>query len=293
MAYFLLSLAVVFQFPFRYFEKGASTGVNGVAALTKYNLFRQFAGAVAGMAILIVGGGRIHFDLITLLISLMFAVMLISCVYLGTYAYRITTAAITALFAAASLIIPVIFGAVFLNDSVSFGQIMGIALFFFGVYLITSNEEKSGKKFGIKAFVVLMLFLLFSGLGSVAMQLFSNYVQDGNAAMFMELSYVFAVIILVFIYILLPGKKGNTEEQVPKKIYVFGGVAAALGYVIQQITTELALKIPASILFASVNGGSVIGAAVVGAIFYKERLTVKNTIGILIGITSLIIINVL
>lgn len=47
------------------------------------------------------------------------------------------------------------------------------------------------------------------------------------------------------------------------------------------------------ILFTFINGGSTIIGAIVAAAVFKEKLTVKSVVGILLGIISLVVIKAL
>lgn len=62
-------------------------------------------------------------------------------------------------------------------------------------------------------------------------------------------------------------------------------------FVTQQIQTNAAVVVPATILFPFSTASGVITGAVVGWIMFKEKLSVKNIIGILTGIISLIMLN--
>ncbi len=292
MAYILLLIVAIGYFPYKYSEKRASVGLDGMLFMTKYNLFRYFVGAVVGAVALIIGGGKIHFDLYTILISFMFGAMLFICGYLGTYAFQITTVAINSLFASASLIVPVIYGAVFMGDAITIGKIIGLVVFFIGVYLITSTKDNgTNRKFTAVTFVVLLGVLLSSGFGNVSAQLFANYVPDGNSLMYMVLSYVFAALLFGVMLPFFKGKEQNSK--MPETGYIFGGVAAVLGFALQLIIAFLAGRVHAAILFPVTCGSGIIASALVGAMFFKEKLKLKNTVGILIGIASIIMMNFL
>lgn len=53
----------------------------------------------------------------------------------------------------------------------------------------------------------------------------------------------------------------------------------------------LANEIPAVVLFPVLKSGSLIAGAMVGWLIFKEKLSVKNIIGIMIAIGALILLN--
>ena len=292
MAYFLLFLIVAMIFPCKYYDKCSSVGVDTVNVITKYNLLRHITGTLVGVVVIACFGIKLHFNSLTLLISFMYSLMLVVAIYLTIYAYQHTTVAITSIFCTASLIVPIIFGTFLFGDTITISQIFWIILMFVGIYFITSTNEKSEHKFTIKVFFVLVAILVVFGLGSVSMQLFTNYVPMGDPAVFMFFAYVFATLILL---VLMPfvSVKGQAERKAPVKSYVFGALAAVFTYLSEHLMTTLTAHIPSPILFTVVNGSYIIGAALVGTVWFKERLTIKNIAGIIIATVSIILINLI
>ena len=72
---------------------------------------------------------------------------------------------------------------------------------------------------------------------------------------------------------------------------MYGSVLSACVFIINQLATLATAFVPPVILFTFINGGSTIIAAVVAAIVFKEKLTVKSITGIVLGVASLIIIK--
>lgn len=64
-------------------------------------------------------------------------------------------------------------------------------------------------------------------------------------------------------------------------------------FVTNQLATLAASLVDSVVLFGFINGGATVIAAVVGAAVYKEKLTVKSTVGILLGVVSMIVIKAL
>ena len=85
--------------------------------------------------------------------------------------------------------------------------------------------------------------------------------------------------------------KGNSERNSSKMIYVCCFVLGLCVCVISQLATYAGKLLPSAVLFAVSGGGSVIIGTVLGALFFKEKLTVKSVLGVVLGITSLLIIR--
>ena len=121
---------------------------------------------------------------------------------------------------------------------------------------------------------------------------FGEKVPNGNVSVFSMLSFLVPSVLLTF-GILFMGKTQKAVEKVefPKKLYLYAAILSFAVFIIQQFVTILTPMLSSVILFTLVNGGATVIAAIVGAVCYKEKLTIKSIIGIVLGIASLICIK--
>lgn len=78
------------------------------------------------------------------------------------------------------------------------------------------------------------------------------------------------------------------------KILLICGLALAFAiFIINMLVTELGKSVDSAILFSVSNAISIIITILVGAIYYKEKITLKNIVGILLCVGALGIINFL
>ena len=206
------------------------------------------------------------------------------------YAMQLTSIAVFSVFKAASVIIPCVFGAVAFGDAINTVNIIGLALFLISVYLIVAKNRKGKLKFGIKALIACVGSLCANGFGSIAMQLFGKCVQNGEESVFMFISYCVQSVILWIIYASVA--KGQRVKPVSKKMWIYGIIGTATAFSIQIILSNLTTNIPGLVIFPMTMGGSVILSVVIGRLWFEEKLTIKNMIGVTGAIISLIMINV-
>lgn len=64
-------------------------------------------------------------------------------------------------------------------------------------------------------------------------------------------------------------------------------------FLINQLVTLVAKTVPSAILFSVLYVISILITILVGAIYYKENITLKNVIGIILCVGALAIINFL
>ena len=68
-------------------------------------------------------------------------------------------------------------------------------------------------------------------------------------------------------------------------------VLAIAVFIINQLATLSTAFVSPVVLFTFINGGSTIIAAIVAAVCFRERLTVRSVLGIIIGVASMVIIK--
>lgn len=91
-------------------------------------------------------------------------------------------------------------------------------------------------------------------------------------------------------FVLLPQKKEQTKLL--PKVYLFALFLAVAVFLINQFATLSTPLINPAILFAFINGGSTVISVIVGAVLYKEKLNARTIVGIVLGVSSLVLLKV-
>ena len=78
---------------------------------------------------------------------------------------------------------------------------------------------------------------------------------------------------------------------VPKPVFLYGTISSIILLTINQLATIAGRNVPSAIMFPINDGGATIITAITAAIFFKEKLTVRSVCGLILGIGSLIVIN--
>ena len=293
--YALLVLCFFLYFPNVLVGKLASKETNNRILVFKYSLYGALLSVGIGLVLVLVNKATFSFDFVTLSTALLFGVMMSVCQIATLYALQVTSVAISNMSATVSIIIPCFVGMFFFNEAITAGKIIGIFVFFIAAYLIITQNGEEKRSFTMKSLIACLLIFLTSGFGSISMQLFSNYSKGISDSLFMLYSYIFNAMIL-FAFILLLKKKQNVNEDVKttvlsKKLLGLGLVKSMTLFFIQQTNVVLANQIPAAVLFPVLQSGALIMGAIVGWLIFKEKLSVKNIIGVALAIGALVLLN--
>lgn len=121
-------------------------------------------------------------------------------------------------------------------------------------------------------------------------KLFGMYVVDGNVSMFSLLTFLIPSIVMGIMLLFM---RADDKEQIklPKKLILYAVYLSFAVFIIQEFVTLLTPHLSSTVLFTVVNGGATVIAAIVGAVLYKEKITPKSALGIILGISALIMIN--
>ena len=127
----------------------------------------------------------------------------------------------------------------------------------------------------------------------------SVLVPDGNIAAYSFLMFAFSSLLLYAAYFFLcivQKKEVKTEKKwkpLSKVLLICGAFLAFAVFVVNMLVTELGKTVESAILFSVSYAISIIITILVGALYYKEKITWKNALGIVLCVGSLAIINFL
>ncbi len=197
------------------------------------------------------------------------------------------------LFSAAGLLVPTVSGIFIFNQSVKIGQWLGIALLFASAFLLASSSGKTNGKITPKTVFLLFGSMLANGSTMLLQTLFRSYVPKGDVSLYSFLQFVIPAVLLFLVSIILNGKSKEKLPKFDKKLIMYTVLAALAVLGISQISTIASEFIPVAVLFPISDGGGTVISAIVAATLFKEKFTVKSTLGIIIGISGLVMIKLL
>lgn len=260
-------------------------------------LYQCVAAAFALIAVAFTGFHDFNGGLIvcSILSAVLFAVDLFS----GIEAVKGCSIAVATMFGLGGLVISVVVSYFWFGEDIKVHQIIGLAIFFVSAYLLSSKDGKSGEKISAKTFVMLFINFLANGLVMVVQKYFALKVQGANTPLFSFLTFILCGLFMAICFLFTVCKNKATEipqeERKPvlnKKLVICGVLLALALFLINIIITEMGKTVPSIIIFPVSSAISIIIATLVGYFIFKEKLSVKKIIGLLVGISSIIVIGI-
>ena len=188
-----------------------------------------------------------------------------------------------------SVVVPVIFGIILYNESVTFLKIVGIIMALIAVYLSSVKEEKSEKNG-----TLLLPILLFIGSGTIDTLLKyiqENYVADEDVSIFSGSLFGIAG---AFAFLILVIKTLKKRESFGYKNIIAGIILGVPNYysIIFLIKALQNKNFESSTLFTINNVAIVVVSTLVGLFFFKEKFSVKNKIGVAMAVLAIILVTI-
>ncbi len=197
------------------------------------------------------------------------------------------------LFSAAGLLVPVIGGIFIFDQSVTLGQGLGIACLFTAAILLSLSSAKTNGKITAKTVALLFGSMLSNGATMLLQALFKSNVPNGNVSLYSFLQFLIPTVFLFVFSLALSFKAKTKPPKTNKKLLIYTSFAALALLGISQISTIASEIIPVAVLFPISDGGGTVISSIVACVMFKERFTVKSSLGIIIGIAGLVMIKLL
>ena len=300
--FFIIGLMRVIQ---KVCSKKVSNQIEGPAYLHYGGYYQLIAAALSLIALLYYGFSG--FNTTMVLCSIGMAAFITLGLFTEMQALKGASLILVQMFAAGSIVLSALFGHFFLDgQEMNVYQWLGLVVFLISIYFMVSQDkskaedeqEQPKKKISLKTLIMLILMFIAEGGMMIVQTIFGTLVEDGNTALFSFVMFAINALILYICYLvkaLFIHKPVRQVEKrlkfLPKTLLICGAFLAFALAVINILATELTAMVPAALLFSISNAIAIIVTMLVGGIVYKEKVGVKNIIGIVLCAVSLTVVG--
>ena len=252
----------------------------------------------------------LSFNLEMLPYSLGFAACYSIAAIFSMLAIREGSLSITSLALSYSLLIPTVFGLIFYGDEASVFLFIGIALLIVSILLINNSPKQAksdstaqaestsipstevtgsgGVKFTLRWLIFVLLSFLSNG--------FCTTIQNAYAKSATGSKNEFMIIALLTVFLVLVCAVAVSEKDKIKPslkggwyLMVICGIANG---VVNLFVILLSPLMDSSVMFPLISAGGIVLTSLVSIFFYKEKLTVRQYVGMVLGIASIVFLNI-
>lgn len=176
-----------------------------------------------------------------------------------------------------AMIIPYIWGLFFLNEEFSAPRLVGLILIILSILIINSDKTN----ISLKSLLLCIIVFFLAG--------FVNIISKQHSINIHAVSHTDYIILTSFAKIILCGILLFFVKEAPHKnpksntyILILCALSACLTGVAYMLQLISAKYTPATLLFPIITGGTIIFSAIFARIFFKEKISKKSFLSIII-----------
>ena len=249
-------------------------------------LFSFLSVGIAMLFFIVSAGKNFIFSWDYIPYAIIFALGYGSATVFGFFAITHGSLGLTSLVTSYSLIIPTFYGILFLNENPSPMLYIGLGLLFASIFLI--NFVKGEKKPTIKWLIFVTLALFGNGVCTTAQKVQQLNQNKAYKNEFMAIA-LFLVTLVCLIFALCYHKK-DFKPVFTKPVIIIPVICGVANAVVNYLVMVLS-RLPASLLFPVISAGGIILTGILSLTIYKERFTKQQILGMILGILSVVFLN--
>lgn len=250
--------------------------------------FAAVSTLVAMVFFVISSGGNLHFSCSYLGYAIGFGISYSAFMIFSLLAIRTGPLSLTALVISCSLILPALYGLVILSEPISLWLILGIILLLAALALINLEKKNEEKRICLKWLIFVTLGFFSNGFCSILQKAQQLSASSELRDEFMVTALFLAGILLLCCALLTERKTlpANLVKGLPW--YTLCGGANGM---VNLLVLVLSKTTPASVMFPIISAGGILMTFLVSVLFYKERLSAFQLLGILFGAAAAVFLS--
>lgn len=245
-----------------------------------FNFNKAIAGVLAFGIAALIGGFSWHLP--TVLCGTGYGISLCLSTHMGFKAFAYGPMSLTSVIASFSLLIPLFFGICCWKESLTAFGIVGILMLLCSILLI---RGKSDGTISFRWLLYATATLLANGICSIIQKYHQLQFPSQYGTEFMLFAWLCVALMLLLAPI------AARSDSLPFQPNPAGLAAGALNGAANYIVLRLAATENASVLFPIVSATNILASWLIGIVLFKEKLTVLQTIGLLLGIASIVLLK--
>lgn len=191
-------------------------------------------------------------------------------------------------------LVPISVGYVLFGESISAKQIIGFCVLIIAVIIMCSYNNSVKIKLTAASFLMLILCGLSNGLTDFSQKAFVKLLPETPISVFNLYTYIFSSIALAVVFFIL---KATTKQKTyiksdSYKKYLYILVMSVALTANSFFKTMAATYLDSAQLYPLSQGAALILSTAMASIVFKEKLTLKCVIGVLLAFLGLLIMNI-
>lgn len=264
-------------------KKAFNKSLKGIGAFT----FSAISVFTACIFFLILSGFNLPMSIKIVPYALGFSVSYFCATLFTFLSIQVGSLSLTSLVISYSLILPALYGIIFDGEKTNIWIYLGLALLVVSIVLL--NAKKGDTKITLKWSVFAVISLIGNGSCAIIQTSQTKRFQGDydNTFMFLALGISFIALMLFALF----SEKKEISHSLKKGSYlmVLCGFANGLANLFVMLGSTVINK---SIMFPIVSAGGIVVTWIISMFIYKEKLTKSQNLAMILGIMSIIFLNI-
>ena len=290
LEYLLILVAIVMftiqTISFKEFNK------NLMKNLDSYFLFNFIYFSLAVLVFVAFNREWEQIQLLTLVLSSAFGLLFLATILLYMKAMELGPLSFSTLLFSMALLVPVVSGALFLDEPVNWLQAIGLLLLIFTFSLARQSTARDDKKPSLRWLLLIIAACLGNGFLMTLSKVHQAAYPGIDVEEFLIIGFSTAALVSLALFLVRRSREGSDIRHLRQKrfaaVAAVAGLTTGLGNLAALI---LAGRIPAIIQFPMTSGGLVILATLLSSWLYRERITRRTVTGLAIGLLALVLLS--
>lgn len=294
MNYLLLALAVLLTVAnSALLHKFSNRGLDNAGDVFLFNGGSQLVWSVL-LLLFCTFTNTLRFDTATILYAAAYAFLLCAVQIFKQLAYACGPVAITTLVGACAFLITTAYTVLFENDTVNVPYLCGIAVLLVSLVLCIdlSPKKESSMRISPKWVLWSSLMLLSGGCLGIFYRVFGASSVSQNMNSMMLFAAAFSSVLLTVIAFSFNASRRISMPKIGAAAYKYMLLSGITSCVYIRLNLSLANLLPGTVFFPVSNGSILLLSTLAGILFFSEKPSKKQLIGIITGLASIAYIGI-
>lgn len=272
---FVIAATVLLAFEFALSKKYQDYEGTALTAGLKFNALNGLLTTVIFFAL---SGFKAEFSLFSVTLAFFMSLFAIAYSIIGFRVLKTGNMAVYTIFLmSGGMLLPYLFGVLFLNESLTIYRTIGVVIILIAVILSNNTKYKLNAPF----FVLCIIVFFLNGMVSIVSKChqINTTFPSVRTPVFVMYSGICKCILSSVTLIICKTDRKQPVFSAKNTVWIVIGSALISGvsYMLQLIGAK---ELPATVLYPIVTGGSIIFSALSGKLFFNETLSVYQRISI-------------
>lgn len=194
------------------------------------------------------------------------------------------------------VMVPLLLSSVMFGEDIKANQWIGLGIVLIAVFIMCSYNNQIKEKMSISSLLLLVLCGVANGLTDFSQKMFVRTAETATVTVFNFYTYVFSALTLLIFYAIAKWKDKSGSRSEIDVMHRVGGYVLVMSICLfanSLFKTMAAKTLPSATLYPLNQGAALILSSLMSMFLFKEKLTLRCIVGIILSFVGLLVINLL